>query len=342
MPVTLEETMMIGPIRLERRVFLACLAAILSMSAGAAWGQRIKIGFVVKQAEDPWFQTEWKFAQQAADADGFDLVKIPAPDAAKAIQAIDNLSAQGAQGLIICTPDVRLGPAIVAKCAAYNMKVMSVDDQFVGAGNKFMTDVHHLGISAHNIGMQVGKSLWDEMQKRGWKIEDTGVCVIAHDEVATHKERTDGAIEALKAAGFPADRIFKGSQKTTDVPGALDAGNIVLTLHPDVKHWLVCSVNDAGVLGAIRATEGHGFGAADVIGIGINGIDALAEFRKTTPTGFYGSILLQPKRHGYDTSDMMYHWIKDGTEPAKITYTDGILITRDNFEAKLKEQGLTN
>jgi L-arabinose transport system substrate-binding protein len=205
-----------------------------------------------------------------------------------------------------------------------------------------MANVHHLGISAHAIGEQVGKELWNEMQKRGWKNADTGVCVISHDEVATHKERTDGATEALTSAGFPADHIFKGSEKTVDVPGAFDAGNIVMTLHPDVKHWLICSVNDAGVLGAVRATEGHGFAAADVIGIGINGIDALAELRKTTPTGFYGSILLQPKRHGYETADMMYKWIKDGTEPPKITFTDGILITRDNFEAKLKEQGLLN
>jgi L-arabinose transport system substrate-binding protein len=92
----------------------------------------------------------------------------------------------------------------------------------------------------------------------------------------------------------------------------------------------------------VRATEEHGIPAAEVCGIGINGIDALSELRKTTPTGFFGSILLQPKRHGYETADLMYHWIKDGTEPPKITYTDGILITRDNFEAKLKEQGLTN
>src|SRR5260221_13847332 len=78
----------------------------------------VKIGFVVKQPEEPWFQDEWKFAEVAAKEKGFTLVKIGAEDGEKALAAIDNLGAQGAQGFIICTPDVKLGPAIVAKSAA--------------------------------------------------------------------------------------------------------------------------------------------------------------------------------------------------------------------------------
>src|SRR6266511_4680365 len=54
---------------------------------------KMKIGFVVKQPEEPWFQLEWKFAQQAADKDGFELIKIAAPDGEKALGAIDNLAA---------------------------------------------------------------------------------------------------------------------------------------------------------------------------------------------------------------------------------------------------------
>jgi L-arabinose transport system substrate-binding protein len=223
---------------------------------------------------------------------------------------------------------------------ADGLKLLSVDDQFVGADGKFIDSVHHLGISAHDIGKQVGKALWDEMQHRGWAIADTAVCAVTHDETDTHRQRTDGAIEALTEAGFPPDRIFRSPQKTTDVPGALDAANICLTQHPDVKHWLLCGINDAGVLGAVRATEGRGLTPDNVIGIGINGIDALSEFRKTEPTGFYGSILLQPKRHGFETADMMFHWIKDGTEPPKLTYTNGILITRQTFEDAVKAQGL--
>src|SRR3989440_12860468 len=97
---------------------------------------KIKIGFVVKQPEEPWFQLEWKFAQQAADKDGFELIRIAAPDGEKALGAIDNLAASGAQGFVICTPDVKLGPAIVAKAQSHDLKVLAVDDQFIGGEGK--------------------------------------------------------------------------------------------------------------------------------------------------------------------------------------------------------------
>lgn len=307
-------------------------------SAGA-----IKIGFLVKQPEEPWFQNEWKFAQHAGDQYGFEVIKIGAPDGAKVLAAIDNLHAQGAQGFIICTPDVRLGPAIVARAQRYGMKLMSVDDQFVGPDGRFM-DVHHMGISAHEIGLAAGRGLWQEMQKRGWSTgaADTAACIPTRDELDTARERTDGAIEALTAAGFPKDRIYTAAQKTTDIPGGRDAANVILTQNPGVKHWLVAGMNDEAVLGAVRAMENRGLGADSVIGIGIGGDTGKTDFEKPQPTGFFASILISPKRHGFETAELMYHWIKEGTEPPKATFTSGLLITRDNYKQVMKEQGLAN
>ena len=212
----------------------------------------IKIGFLVKQPEEPWFQDEWKFAQKAADADGFTLVTIGAQDGAKVLASIDNLGAQGAQGMIICTPDVRLGPAIVSRAQRYNMKVFAVDDRFLGPDGKPMVDVPYMGISANQIGRMVGRALATEMQKRGWKVNETAACIPTRDELETAKERTDGAIDALIAAGFPKDQVFTAPQQTTDIPGGRDAANIVLTQHSDVKHWLIAGMNDEAVLGAVR------------------------------------------------------------------------------------------
>lgn len=39
-------------------------------------------------------------------------------------------------------------------------------------------------------------------------------------------------------------------------------------------------MNDNTVLGGVRATEGQGFTADNVIGIGINGVDAVNELAK--------------------------------------------------------------
>jgi L-arabinose transport system substrate-binding protein len=309
-------------------------------ATAAKSGDKIKLGFIVKQPEEPWFQLEWKFAEEAGAKDGFEVVKIGAPDGEKALAAIDNLAAGGAKGFVICTPDVKLGPAIAMKAKANNLKFITVDDQLVGADGKYMTDVHHLGISARKIGEDVGKTLYEQMTKRGWKPEDTGVCAVTFDELETAKDRTDGAHDALTSAGFPAARIFTATQKTSDVPGALDAVNVLLTQHPDVKHWLIYGMNDSAVMGAVRAMEGRQLGPDAVCGVGINGTDCITEFKKDKPTGFYGSMLLAPKRHGYETADMLYQWVANGKEPPLDTRTVGMLITRDNYKQVLKEQGL--
>jgi L-arabinose transport system substrate-binding protein len=300
----------------------------------------VKIGFLVKQPEEPWFQLEWRFADQAAKDLGFNLVKIGATDGEKVLTAIDNLAAGGAQGFIICTPDTRLGPAIVAKAKATGLKLLTVDDQFIGAGGEPMTNVHYLGISARKIGEKVGETLAEEMKKRGWTAADTGVCAVTFDELATARERLGGAISALQAAGVPENRIFRAAQRTADIPGGFDAVNVLLTQQPGVKHWLVCGTNDSAVLGAVRALEGRGFGAETAIGVGINGTDCIVELEKAKPTAFFGSILLSAKSHGYQTCEMMYKWIKDRVEPPLDTRTVGVLITRDNFREVLKEQGV--
>jgi L-arabinose transport system substrate-binding protein len=300
----------------------------------------IKLGFLVKQPEEPWFQLEWKFADQAAKEFGFELAKIGTPDGDKVLSAIDNLAAGGAQGFVICTPDARLGPAIVAKAKARGLKLISVDDRFIGANGQPMEDVRYLGISARKIGESVGTALHAEMSARKWTPADTAVCAVTFEELDTAKDRTDGAIAALTAAGFPADRVFKAPQKTSDVPGGFDAVNILLTQHPDVKHWLICGMNDSAVLGAVRAMEGRGFDATNVVGIGINGTDCIPEFEKAKPTGFFASSLLSARQHGYETAKMLYLWAKEGKEPPADTRTVGVLINRDNFRTVLKEQGI--
>jgi L-arabinose transport system substrate-binding protein len=319
----------------------ALAGAISFAFLGGADPVKIKIGFLVKQPEEPWFQTEWKFAQKAADDDGFELIKIGATDGGKVLSAIDDLSTLNAGGFVICTPDPRLGPAIAAKAKADNLKFMTVDDQFVDGRGKIMENVHHLGMSAHDIGHQAGEVELAEMKKRGWNIADTAACICTFNQLDTAKQRTDGAEEALTEGGFPKDKMYPAANKTTDIPGSFDAGNICLTQHPDVKHWLIIGMNDRAVLGAVRATENRGFAPSDVIGVGINGTDCWDELAKAQATGFIGSLLLSPNKHGYQTADLIFHWIKDGTEPPMTTFIRrATFITRENWKQALHDQGM--
>ena len=82
------------------------------------------------------------------------------------------------------------------------------------------------------------------------------------------------------------------------------------------------------------------FAAANVIGIGINGTDAIGELKKAN-SGFYGSMLPSPHIEGYKTAEMMFEWVTTGKEPPKYTAMDEVtLITRANFQEELTKIGL--
>ena len=310
-----------------------------SANAGGS-GERIKIGFVVKSKTEPWFQMEFRFADEAAKELGFDLIKLEAKDASEVDTALDNLGAQGAKGVIICSPNVGLGTRIVEKATEHHMNLMSVDDRLEGADKKPLTDVHHLGIKAYDIGKTVGTAIAAEMTKRGWKPEETGAIILTVDELQTARERIQGAMDSLTEAKFPAANFFKVAWKPQDIAAATDAAGTVLTQHSNIKRWVAFSSNDDGVLGAVRATEAAQIKAEDMIGVGINGTSGVDDFRKSEPTGFFASVLLSPRKHGYDTAKAMFEWCKNGVEPQKEIWTSGILIDRTNYQEKMKAEGL--
>ncbi|KAF1029915.1 MAG: L-arabinose-binding periplasmic protein [Burkholderia plantarii] len=333
---------------MKRRTFVT-LAAAAAAFAGttlaplAQAADPVKIGFLVKQPEEPWFQDEWKFAEIAAKEKGFTLVKIGAPSGEKVMSAIDNLAAQKAQGFIICTPDVKLGPGIVAKARSHNLKMMTVDDRLVDGSGKPIESVPHMGISAYNIGKQAGEGIAAEIKKRGWNLAETGAIDITYEQLPTAHDRTSGATDALMAAGFPKANVIAAPQAKTDTENAFNAANVALTKNPKFKHWVAYGLNDEAVLGAVRAAEGRGFKAENMIGIGIGGSDsALNEFKKPQPTGFYGTVIISPKRHGEETSELMYAWITQNKMPPLLTLTTGMLATRENVEPVRVQMGLAS
>ncbi len=331
----------------RRGIRSLCCAAVavsaMSLSGLLLAAEEVKIGFLVKQAEEPWFQTEWAFAEKAGKEHGFKVIKIAVPDGEKTLSAIDSLAANGAKGFVICPPDVSLGPAIVAKAKANGLKVIAVDDRFVDAKGNFMEDVPYLGMAAFEVGQKQGAAMAAEAKKRGWDWKDTYAVINTFNELDTGKKRTDGSIKSLEEAGIPKDHILTAALKTLDVPGSMDATNSALVKLPaGAKNLIIGGMNDNTVLGGVRATESAGFAAANVIGIGINGTDAIGELKKPN-SGFFGSMLPSPHIEGYNTAKMMFDWVTTGKEPPKYTAMDEVtLITRDNFKQELEKIGLWN
>lgn len=321
--------------------YLSATVLCGTMAFSAYAKDNVRIGFLVKQAEEPWFQTEWKFAEKAAEDNGFELLKIAVPDAERTLSAIDTLAAKGAVGFVICAPDVRLGPAIMAKAQANNLKVVTVDDRFVGADGNFMEEVPYMGMDAHAVGEEAGRVLIAEAKNRGWDFAETGLVLNSYDELDTIHQRTSGITEAIIAEGFPEANIYDAPLRALEIPASFDATNIVLTKYPNVKHWLVAGGNDNSVLGGVRAIEGASFKPEDIIGVGINGTDIVAEFEKADVTGMYASMLPKPDVHGYETTMMIYNWETKGEEPQLFNpIGNPTVLTRENFKDELSKMGL--
>ncbi|MFC0266896.1 arabinose ABC transporter substrate-binding protein [Kushneria aurantia] len=330
----------------RRRVLLlgALAAAALTLAPlGSVWAsdQNVKMGFIVKKPEQAWFINEQRAATEMGEQMGFTVVRLAGEDGQQVLSAIDNLHSQGAQGFIICPPDVRLGPAILNRAKQYGMKVLTVDDQFVGADGKPMTEVPHLGMSGYKIGRQVGDAIAAEMQARGWNPEDVAALRISNNELPTARERTDGATDALLENGFDPDHIFDAPQQNTDTSSAFAAASPVFAKHGNFKHWVIYALNEESVLGGVRASEQYGLSADQVIGVGINGSGAaFAEFSRQQPTGFYGTIAVSSTMHGRQTAENLYNWITKGEKPPANTETSGTLMTRDNWQQVRQDLGL--
>jgi L-arabinose transport system substrate-binding protein len=324
--------------KIASRMFALLLAVGLLSVSACQTNDRPKIGFLVKMPEQAWFINEQRAATEAGQKLGFDVIKIGVPDGEKVISAIDNLAAQGAEGFVICSPDVRLGPAIVARARRNDMKVVTVDDQLVDADGKPIEGVPHLGMSGYKIGMQVGDTLVAEMKKRGWNPADVRALRITSNELPTARERVRGASDVLLKNGLTEEQIFDAPQRTTDTEGGFNASSPVLAQHADAKYWLIYALNEESVLGGVRATEQLHIPSQNVIGVGINGAnEAFAEFSKDRPTGFFATIAVSSTLHGRQTAEMLFHWIKDGKAPPPLTETTGTVMYRDNWQ-QVKQQ----
>ena len=303
--------------------------------------EKVKIGFIVKTLSDTWFQQETDFAKKKAEELGVELMVEEAGEGSKVMDIMSTMKTKGAQGVIICAPDVQLGMAIKAAADSNGLKLMSVDDRLVDADGKPMEDIPHLGISAAKIGNLVGDTIVAEMKVRGWNPAEVHGIATTKEELETAMLRINGAKEKLLEAGIPEGNIHYTAWKGQDITGALDAAQTVITQNPNVTKWVAFSSNDDGMMGVVRALEARGVKAENIIGVGINGTTAAQDWQQDRMTGVFASVLLKPRIHGAQTVEMMTEWIKSGKTPEMETYTDGTAINRSNYEEELKNEGMT-
>ena len=307
-------------------------AFLLIGAAGApAFADELKLGYINKMGEHPWFVAEVGGAKSAATEAG---VKLSTQDvqfnADLTLTTFDTMVGDGVKGIAIVVPDKALGPVVAEKAAQAHIKLIAVDDD-IYAQDKAM--VPYIGMNATSIGRQVGTEEARLYKSLGWADKkDVKLASIEDRKADTCMQRTRGAEAAFLEAvpGFEQSNIIRIPYDNT-MNSAIDAVTTTLTANPNAAHWIFYSCNDDGVLGAVRATENSGMKPDQVVGIGIDGSRACDAFGNGQPTGFRGTLWIDSGKEGSTAVKLLVASIKNDTPLPQKTYVSPDLINADNF-----------
>jgi L-arabinose transport system substrate-binding protein len=144
------------------------LTALLLVGANAApaYPDELKLGYINKMGEHPWFVAEVAGAKSAATEAG---VKLSTQDvqfnADLTLTTFDTMVGDGVKGIAIVVPDKALGPVVAEKAAKANIKLIAVDDDIYSQDK---TMVPYIGMNAMAIGRQVGAEEARLYKALGW------------------------------------------------------------------------------------------------------------------------------------------------------------------------------
>jgi len=320
-----------SPARIATLSVVSIAAAIAASTAAKA--DDVKMGYINKMGEHPWFVSEVAGAKAEAGKLGVHLMTQDVQfDANLALTTFDTMVGDGVKAIAIVVPDKALGPVVAEKAQKAGIRLIAVDDDIYTSDKKM---VPYVGMNAETIGRQVGAELAKLYKAQGWdKFSDVRIGSIEDQKADTCMRRNRGAEAAfLEAApSFDKSNIVR-IPYDNHMESAVTAVTTTLTAHPEAKHWIFYSCNDDGVLGGVRATENQGLAPTDVIGIGIDGSRACDAFGAGKPTGFRGTMYIDSAKEGAQAIQLLYASVKNDTPLPGTTYVNADLITADTFGA---------
>ena len=306
-------------------------AAVVALAVPfAAQADDVKIGYIHKMGDHPWFVAEVAGAAMAAENGGASFVSQDVQfNADLTVTTMDTMIGDGVDGIAIVVPDRALGPVVAARAKEAGIPLIAVDDDITFEDG---TAVPYVGMNAHNIGLSVGRELARLYNEEDWANKEVRVVSIEDRKADTCMQRNRGAEEAFMEGvpGFNPDNIIRVAYDNTMV-NSIDVMTTTLTANPTATNFVFYSCNDDGVLGAARAMENAGYTADQGLGIGIDGSRACDAFGNGRASGYRGTMWLNSGNHGRVAVELLLASIKDGTELPLTTYTDPEFITLANF-----------
>ena len=315
------------------------LAVIFGVSGiSIAADKDIIIAGIYKSGDQQWFIGEGQAARdKVLEMGGKDFMYIDVQlDGGLFIQALDNVIAQGVSGILTCVPDQRLSQVAVQKAAEAGIPIIACDDPLMDEDGNFLAPF--VGIDAYIIGKAVGVWTVEYAKANNMTGEDVGVLLLAADQISSCVPRTDGQREEWLNAfpDWPEDRIWRvdynGPQER-----AFDVASATFTANPQIKKWVIMTINDEGAAGATRALEQAGIDD-DAVVSGIGGYLAKLEFAKPGGSAFKSTAFINYVDVGAYSAQNMMEYLLYGTEIPADFRTPAVMITKDNYREIMKDQ----
>ena len=315
-----------------KRLMTSTLALTAFALAGSAGAQdKVKLGYINKMGDHPWFVSEVQGAKDKAAEIGAEILTQDVQfNADLTVTTMDTMIGDGVKGIAIVVPDKGLGPVVAQKAKDAGVALVAVDDDIYFEDG---TPVPYVGLDAYSIGRSVGAELARIYQEEGWAEKEVRIASIEDRKADTCMQRNKGAEEAFLAAvpDFKPENIIRVAYDNTMV-NSIDVMTTTLTANPQVTNWIFYSCNDDGVLGAARAMENSGYPAEAGLGIGIDGSRACDAFGSGRASAFRGTMWLNSAQHGAIAVQLLHEAVANGKPLPEKTFSEPELINPANFE----------
>lgn len=296
------------------------------------------IAGIYKSGDQQWFIGEGAAAESKVKEMGAsDFMFIDAkmnPDTY--LQALDNAITQGVSGILVCVPDQNLSNVTVQKCEEAGIPVIACDDPLQDENGEFLAPF--VGIDALAIGEACGTWTAGYAKEKELTGDDTGVLYLTANTISSCVPRTTGAKAKFEEAlpDWSAERVFEADYDGSQEKG-YNAAATTFTANPQIKNWVIMTINDEGAAGATRALEEAGLDANSVV-CGIGGYLAKLEFQKEGGSAFKATAFINYADVGAISAELLMKKIASGEEIPMDTRTPATIVTADNYIDIMKDQ----
>lgn len=309
-------------------------ASSTSASTDSGSSDPITIAVINKQGTQQYFVDQADGSLAAAEELGDVTVTVQDVqlDANAAINAVNTAIAQGVDGILITVPDASIGPEVIKLAEEAGILLMATNDTISDAdGNP----APYVGFSGFAMGQDVGGAAAELYLESGWDTTNTAIISIQKQDLPTCVERGEGELDAFTAA-VGAGNIPQVIDLGTDAgtPQALDRTGALVTANPDVENWVVWGCNDESVTGGVLALQNAGFGADNVIGVGLGAYLVCKDWQAGAETGNKAALALSGFDVGRLSLELMVESIRTGTPPPADSAVVTKIVDASTWEAE--------